>query len=237
MRLHDPRLDSDDSSEEKDDAANPFAMHIKVESTLFDARKLFLYGEITQAVAREVSQKLVALSDVSSEPITIFINSQGGHVEAGDTIHDMIRFVTAPVRVVGTGWVASAGAHIFLAPPREDRLCLPNTRFMLHQPHGGVYGQAMDIGIEAKEIVRMRERLNAIIAEQTGQPLEKVQVDPSLVFERRRGRVREAASRAGRAARSLLHVGEERRGRARRRIACYAASLRGVRRKPMTDQG
>ena len=76
-----------------------------------------------------------------------------------------------------SGWVASAGAHIFLAPPREDRFCLPNTRFMLHQPRGGVYGQAMDIGIEAQEIIKMRKRLNQIIARQTGQPLEKVEKD------------------------------------------------------------
>ena len=180
IRTHAPRMD--EGQEEESAAPNPFAMHLKVESALFDARKMFLYGEITQAVAREVSQKLVALSEVSQDPITLFLNSQGGHVEAGDTIHDVIRFVGAPVQIVGTGWVASAGAHIFIAPPVERRLCLPNTRFMLHQPMGGVYGQAMDIGIEAKEIVRMRERLNQIISEQTGQPIEKVQQDTDRNF-------------------------------------------------------
>jgi ATP-dependent Clp protease protease subunit len=148
-----------------------------IERSLFEARRIFLYGEINQRVARDVTQRLVAMAAVSGDPITIFLNSQGGHVEAGDTIHDMIRFVTPKVRMIGTGWVASAGAHIFLAPPREDRFCLPNTRFMLHQPRGGVYGQAMDIGIEAQEIIKMRKRLNQIIARQTGQPLEKVEKD------------------------------------------------------------
>ena len=154
----------------------------KVEDTLFNARKVFVYGEINQALARAFTQKVIALAEASEEDITVFINSQGGHVEAGDTIHDVIRFVKPRVKMVGTGWVASAGAHIYLAPPREDRFCLPNTRFMLHQPLGSIYGQASDIGIEAREIVRMRERLNKIIAEQTGQPLERVEKDTDRNF-------------------------------------------------------
>jgi len=158
------------------------ALRSRVEGTLFESRQIFLYGEITQAVARTVTQNLVALSTISSEPITLFVNSQGGHVEAGDTIHDMIRFVDCRVKVVGTGWVASAGAHIYLAPPREDRFSLPNTRYMLHQPHGGVWGQAVDIGIEAQEIVKMRQRLNHTIARQTGQPIEKVEKDTDRNF-------------------------------------------------------
>jgi ATP-dependent Clp protease protease subunit len=153
-----------------------------LDSSLFDARKVFLFGEIHQAAARGISEKLVAMAAVSSEPITLFINSQGGHVEAGDTIHDMIRFVEPAVRVVGTGWVASAGAHIYLAAELESRYCLPNTRFMLHQPRGGAYGQAADIGIEAGEIIRMRKRLNETIARQTGQPLAKVEKDTDRNF-------------------------------------------------------
>ncbi len=156
--------------------------HAKLDETLFDARKIFLFGEINQGVARDVTEKLVAMDKVSGDPITIVINSQGGHVEAADTIYDMISSVAAPVKVLGTGWVASAGAHIFLAPPRERRFALPNTRFMLHQPAGGAQGQAVDIGIEAREIVKMRHRLNQIIAQQTGQPLEKVEKDTDRNF-------------------------------------------------------
>ena len=109
----------------------------------------------------------------------MFINSPGGHVESGDTIHDMIRFVAGdvPVRVIGTGWVASAGALIFLAGKKEHRVCLPNTRFLLHQPMGGVRGPATDIDIEAREIIKMRERINRIIAHETGQTYEKVAAD------------------------------------------------------------
>ena len=103
-------------------------------------------------------------------------------MEAGDTIHDMIQFVTPPVKIIGTGWVASSGALIFVAPPKENRLCLPNTRFMLHQPQGGAFGQAVDVGIEAEEIVKMRQRLNNIFARQTGQTVRKVEKDSERNF-------------------------------------------------------
>jgi ATP-dependent Clp protease, protease subunit len=98
-------------------------------------------------------------------------------VESGDTIFDMIRFVKSPVKTIGTGWVASAGALIYAAADTENRFSLPNTRFLLHQPMGGVRGQAADIAIEAEEILKMRRRLNEIFAEQTGQPIEKVEKD------------------------------------------------------------
>ena len=153
-----------------------------LENTLFDSRQIFIYGEIDQKVARDVSQKLIAMAEKSNDPIVIFLNSQGGHVEAGDTIHDMIRFVKPVVEIVGTGWVASAGAHIFIAAERENRYSLPNTRFMLHQPVGGIRGHAVDIGIEAREILKMRKRLNEVLAERTGQPLEKIAEDTDRNF-------------------------------------------------------
>jgi ATP-dependent Clp protease protease subunit len=118
----------------------------------------------------------------SDDGITIYINSQGGHVEAGDTIHDMIRFVRPKVRIVGTGWVASAGALIFVSVPLERRFCLPNTRFLLHQPAGGAGGTASDIEIEAREILRMRDRLNQIFARETGQTLERIEEDTHRNF-------------------------------------------------------
>jgi ATP-dependent Clp protease protease subunit len=154
----------------------------RLEHKLFDSRTILLFGEITQELAQEVSEKLLVLSGESEKDIKIFINSQGGHVESGDTIFDVIRFVKPRVKVIGTGWVASAGALIFVAVPYEDRYCLPNTRFMLHQPMGGIGGRASEIGIEAKEIIKMRERINKIIAQQTGQPLEKVAKDTDRNF-------------------------------------------------------
>ena len=160
----------------------PIPFPLLLDNTLFESRQIFIYGEIDQKVAKDVSQKLIAMAEKSDDPIVIFINSQGGHVEAGDTIHDMIRFVKPSVKVVGTGWVASAGAHIYIAAERENRYSLPNTRFMLHQPAGGIRGQAVDIGIEAREILKMRKRLNRVLAERTGQTLEKIEEDTDRNF-------------------------------------------------------
>lgn len=143
----------------------------------FKSRFVLLFGEINDTVAHATCRRLLALSEQSDAPITMLISSPGGHVESGDAIHDMIRFVRAPVTTVGTGWVASAGAHIFLAPPKERRVCLPNTRFMIHQPAGGAGGQASDIAIQAREILRTRERIARVIATQTGQKIERVQAD------------------------------------------------------------
>ncbi len=150
----------------------------ELESRLLRQRKVLIFGAINDKLARDVSGRLLALA-ASSEPIDVYVNSPGGHVESGDTIHDLIRFVdgVAPVRMIGTGWVASAGALIFLGAHRERRFCLPNTRFLLHQPMGGVRGPATDIDIEAREILKMRERINQIIARETGQTMERVDRD------------------------------------------------------------
>ena len=150
----------------------------KIEEQLaFKSRFVLVFGEISDTLAHATCRRLLALAEESEAPITMLISSPGGHVESGDAIFDVIRFVRAPVTTVGTGWVASAGAHIFLAAPKERRLCLPNTRFMIHQPAGGAGGQATDIAIQAKEILRARERLARVVAAQTGQPYEKVAAD------------------------------------------------------------
>ncbi len=112
----------------------------------------------------------------------MLVSSPGGHVESGDAIHDMIRFVRAPVTTIGSGWVASAGTHIFLAAPPNRRVCLPNTRFMIHQPAGGAGGPATDIAIQAKEILRTRERIARVISRETGKPFEKVTADMERDF-------------------------------------------------------
>ena len=150
---------------------------------LFKARTVIISGEITQDVAQKVMAQLLALAAASAtEPITIYINSQGGHVEAGDSIHDMIRYISPPVRIVGTGWVASIATLIFVSVPRPQRYCLPNTRFLLHQPAGGMGGTASDIAIEAREIVKMRERLNRMFAKETGQTIERIEDDTGRNF-------------------------------------------------------
>ncbi len=150
---------------------------------LFKARQVIISGEITQEVAQKVIAQLLALSAASAtEPITIYLNSQGGHVESGDSIHDLIRYINPPVRIVGTGWVASIATLIFVSVPRPQRYCLPNTRFLLHQPAGGMGGTASDIAIEAREIVKMRERLNRIFAKETGQTIERIEDDTGRNF-------------------------------------------------------
>jgi len=147
------------------------------EKLLFKSRYVMVFGEINDKLAQATCRRLLAMDAESDAPITMLISSPGGHVESGDAIHDMIGFVRSPVTTVGTGWVASAGAHIFLAPPAERRLCLPNTRFMIHQPAGGMGGQASDIAIQAKEILRTRERIARVVARQTGKPLDAVVAD------------------------------------------------------------
>jgi ATP-dependent Clp protease, protease subunit len=143
----------------------------------FKSRYVLVFGAIDDKLAHATCRRLLALSEESDAPVTMLISSPGGHVESGDAIHDMIRFVRSPVTVVGSGWVASAGAHIFLAATKERRLCLPNTRFMIHQPAGGAGGQATDIAIQAKEILRTRERIARIISKQTGKPYDTVKTD------------------------------------------------------------
>ncbi|MBK9614263.1 MAG: ATP-dependent Clp protease proteolytic subunit [Uliginosibacterium sp.] len=162
----------------KDDAPDTSAKADPTEEKLlFKSRFVMIFGEIDDKMAQATCRRLLALAADSDAPITVLISSPGGHVESGDAIHDMINFVRAPVTTVGTGWVASAGAHIFLAPPKERRLCLPNTRFMIHQPAGGAGGQASDIAIQAKEILRTRERIARVVAKQTGKSFEDVSAD------------------------------------------------------------
>ena len=168
--------------EEREVDRNAASMTDAVRDRLFKSRTLIISGEINQRLVSHVMGQLLAMAADADDPITIFINSQGGHVESGDTIHDVIRFIKPRVRMVGTGWVASAGALIYVAVPREDRYALPNTRFLLHQPAGGARGMAADVEIEAREIIRMRERINKIFARETGQPLERIEADTHRNF-------------------------------------------------------
>ena len=172
----------EDETDEKEDEATKEEQKKPIMEQLMDARTITLFGEINMKVAQAVSQKLLALATISDEDIKLFINSPGGHVESGDTIFDMIRYVKPRVIIIGTGWVASAGALIYAAAPKEDRFSLPNTRYLLHQPMGGTMGQASDIAIEAEEILKMRSRLNQTFADQTGQPFEKVEKDTDRNF-------------------------------------------------------
>ncbi len=164
------------SKEDTTDAVNA-AIHPKINERLFEARTVLIHGEVTSRLAHDVTAQLLALSAESDDDIVIFLHSEGGHVESGDSIHDIIAMVKPRIKMIGTGWVASAGVHIYLAVPKKDRYCLPNPRFLIHQPMGGAGGAAMDIQIEAEEILKARDRLNRLIADKTGQPTEKVRHD------------------------------------------------------------
>lgn len=174
-------MNDDDEQEETQEKQND-KPKFNMQEKFLETRTILIFGEINQKLAETVTQQLLLLSAISEEDIKIIINSQGGHVESGDTIFDMIRFVKPKVKVVGTGWVASAGALIYAAVPVKQRYSLPNTRFLLHQPLGGIRGSAQDLAIEAQEILRMRRRLNEIFAKQTNQPLEKIEHDTDRNF-------------------------------------------------------
>jgi ATP-dependent Clp protease protease subunit len=161
-----------DKSEEKKPARGDL-----VDEKLFNSRAITIFGEINDKIARSVTERLLALAAENDEPISIYVSSPGGHVESGDVIYDIIKFIKPTVRVIGTGWVASAATTIYLAAAKENRFALPNTRFLVHQPSGGSRGSATDIAIQAQEIVKMRARINQLIADETGQPLDRVAKD------------------------------------------------------------
>ncbi len=148
-----------------------------MDEKLFKSRAITIFGDINDKIARSVTEKLLALAAESDDPITIYISSPGGHVESGDVVYDMIKFIKPTVKVIGAGWVASSATTIFLAAKKENRFSLPNTRFLVHQPSGGSIGDATDIKIQAEEIIKMKARINQLIADETGQPLERVAKD------------------------------------------------------------
>ena len=154
----------------------------QIEALFFKSRNVIVTGEINDKLAQRTVTQLLALAEDSDAPINLFISSPGGHVESGDMVHDIIKFIRPTVRTIGSGWVASAGALIFVAAKRENRYCLPNTRFLLHEPSGGIRGSASDIAIQAEQVLRMRERFAKLFAAATGQTAEKILEDTARDF-------------------------------------------------------
>lgn len=140
-------------------------------------RTILLTGEIGKESVERAIRQLLLLESLSGDPITILVDSPGGDVYAGFSMFDMIRFVKAPVRIVGMGLVASAAALILLAVPKERRFGLPHSSYLIHQPLSGVRGVATEIEIAARELEKTRTRINAIIAAETGQTDERVARD------------------------------------------------------------
>lgn len=168
--------------DKKDDDRGKEGMGGKASDLYFKSRTVLITGEINDKLASRVTTQLIALAEDSDKPINVFISSPGGHVESGDMVHDMITFIKPTVRCIGSGWVASAGALIFVGAKKENRFCLPNTRFLLHEPRGGVGGSVSDIQIQAKQISIMRERFHKIFAKATGQTEKKIAEDTHRDF-------------------------------------------------------
>ena len=161
------------SKEKTSDSANDQLMQ-----KFLNTRQIILSGEVNKELAEKVIRQLLILeADSASKPIYVYIDSPGGDVDAGFAIFDMIRFIKPPVYTVGMGLVASAGALILLAAPKNRRLGLPNSHYLIHQPLSGIKGVATDIEIHAKEIEKIRVKINALIAEETGKDVAEVAKD------------------------------------------------------------
>jgi ATP-dependent Clp protease protease subunit len=178
-----------------------------LEEKAFRSRTVLMFGAVTDSSASELVRRLIALDADSAAPIDMLVSSPGGHLESGDAIHDILRFISAPVNMIGTGWVGSAATHLYLAVPRARRFCLPNTRFLIHQPSGGAGGPASDIAIHAQEIIKARERIARVIARETGHPLDSVLLD----IERDRWLSAEEAVEYGLVGRVVEHKADLRR--------------------------
>jgi ATP-dependent Clp protease protease subunit len=144
---------------------------------MLKSRTVIVSGEINKQLAEKVIRQLILLEEESADEIRVYIDSPGGDADAGFAIFDMMRFVKPPVRMIGMGLVASAAAIILLAAPRERRIGLPNSHYLIHQPMSGTRGVATEIEIHAKEIEKLRAKINRLIADETGQALEKVGKD------------------------------------------------------------
>lgn len=176
--------DDDEPREERAEKSDELGMPAgpSIEKLYFKSRTVIVAGAINDKLAQRTVSHLLALAEDSDKPINMLISSPGGHVESGDMIHDVIKFIKPTVRTIGSGWVASAGALIFVGAERENRFCLPNTRFLIHQPSGGIGGTTSDMMIQAEQLRLMRARLNQIFADATGQTLARIEADTKRDF-------------------------------------------------------
>src|SRR6185436_1534074 len=162
--------DDEDEEDEKHSAVS-----VPIVRRLLETRTVLVCGPVSDDMARDVMAQLLVLDAQStSKPIRVVINSPGGAVDAGYAIFDVMRFVKAPVHTVCAGLAASAATVILLGAPKEHRYSLPNTRFLVHQPSMGIQGQASDVEIGAREILKLRQKVNELLAAETGQPIAKI---------------------------------------------------------------
>lgn len=170
----------DDEDEEKEEKSGQ-AMDV-LGLKFLKTRQILLSGEINKSLAEKVVRQLLVLEADSDEPVKVYIDSPGGDAHAGYAIFDMLRFINAPIYTIGMGLVASAGSIILLAAPKKNRFALPNSQYLIHQPLSGIKGVATEIEIHAKELEKMRVRINKLISEETGVDAEKVSKDTDRDF-------------------------------------------------------
>ncbi|MDR1127479.1 MAG: ATP-dependent Clp protease proteolytic subunit [Treponema sp.] len=163
--------DNDEREEKNIQGADPLAVK------MLETRTILLSGEINKALAERTIRQLLLLENKGEEPIKIFIDSPGGDADAGYAIFDMIRFVSPPIWTIGMGLVASAAAIIALGSPKERRIGLPNSHYLIHQPLSGIRGVATDIEIHARELEKLRAKINRLIADETDVAFEQVEKD------------------------------------------------------------
>ncbi len=168
--------EEDDKKEKKEEGGHDLS------EKMMDTRTIILSGEVDKDLAEKVVTQLLLLEAAGDEPIKFFIDSPGGDVDAGYAIFDMIRFVKPDVYTIGMGLVASAGALILLAANKEHRLGFPNSHYLIHQPLSGIRGVATEIEIHAKELEKLRIKLNLLISKETGQDITKVEKDTDRDF-------------------------------------------------------
>ena len=175
--LYNSPLFDDEEDEKKQKAPEQFS------EKFLKTRQIILTGEINKELADSIVRQLLILdSEDEKSPIYMYIDSPGGDVDAGFAIFDMIRFINAPVYLIGIGLIASAATLVLLAVDKGFRIGLPNSRYLIHQPLGGMRGVATDIEIYAKDMEKIRAKLNSLIAEQTGTSLEQVTKDTERDF-------------------------------------------------------
>jgi ATP-dependent Clp protease protease subunit len=167
-------LEADEEEAEKPDNEG---WHDLLAGKMLKTRTILLSGEINKDLAERTVRQLLLMENSGDEPIRVFIDSPGGDADAGYAIFDMIRFIKPPVWTIGMGLVASAAAIVQLASPKERRLGLPSSHYLIHQPLSGIRGVATDIEIHARELDKLREKINRLVAEETGVPVERVEKD------------------------------------------------------------
>jgi ATP-dependent Clp protease protease subunit len=182
------RLDDDEDEENEEEAKAaqmPQGVGAMIQRKFLETRRIFLWGAVTDETGKDICEKLLYLeADAPGKDITFYINTPGGSITAGMAIYDTIKLLSSPVTIVVTGMAASMGSVLLCAAPKGRRLVYPHARVLIHQPliAGRFIGPATDINIQAKEMEKLRDELNQILATASGQPFEKIAKDTDRDF-------------------------------------------------------